>query len=240
MLYTDVLQALKGERLSSVFSSDGTLISASAAPHCGGVLHVLLSHWPMSQRQKCFISLVLHGLLSHWPMLQRQKCFISYGPSWSALTLTYVTETKVFQFLWPFMFCSHADLCYRDKSVSFPMVLHVLLSHWPMLQRQKCFISLVLHDLLSCWPQSQDSCLLFCYGEFCVTADMWLFPSQKDYEGGFDESFPICALFSLCSFLSGNQFTDGSLELHRGNLFSGSDAQSVLLCNLIKSNSEQY
>ena len=33
--YTDLLQALKGERLSSVFSPDGTLISASAAPHCG-------------------------------------------------------------------------------------------------------------------------------------------------------------------------------------------------------------
>ena len=28
---------LKGERLSSVFSPDGTLISASAAPHCGGI-----------------------------------------------------------------------------------------------------------------------------------------------------------------------------------------------------------
>ena len=27
------LQAIKGERLSSVFSPDGTLISASAAPH---------------------------------------------------------------------------------------------------------------------------------------------------------------------------------------------------------------
>ena len=26
-----------GERLSSVFSADGTLISASAAPHCGVV-----------------------------------------------------------------------------------------------------------------------------------------------------------------------------------------------------------
>ena len=34
-LYTDLLQALKVERLSSVFSPDGTLISASAAPHCG-------------------------------------------------------------------------------------------------------------------------------------------------------------------------------------------------------------
>ena len=32
---TDLLQALKGDRLSSVFSPDGTLISASAAPHCG-------------------------------------------------------------------------------------------------------------------------------------------------------------------------------------------------------------
>ena len=32
---TDLLQALKGERLSSVFLSAGTLISASAAPHCG-------------------------------------------------------------------------------------------------------------------------------------------------------------------------------------------------------------
>ena len=34
-LYTDLPQALKAERLSSVFSPDGTLISASAAPHCG-------------------------------------------------------------------------------------------------------------------------------------------------------------------------------------------------------------
>ena len=34
-LYTDLLQAIKGERLSSVFSPDGTLIYASAAPHCG-------------------------------------------------------------------------------------------------------------------------------------------------------------------------------------------------------------
>ena len=33
--YTDLLQALKGECLRSVFSPDGTLISASAAPHCG-------------------------------------------------------------------------------------------------------------------------------------------------------------------------------------------------------------
>ena len=30
----------KGERLSSVFSRDGTLISASAAPHCGGNIEV--------------------------------------------------------------------------------------------------------------------------------------------------------------------------------------------------------
>ena len=36
-LYTDLLQDLKGERLSSVFSPDGTLISASAAPHYGVV-----------------------------------------------------------------------------------------------------------------------------------------------------------------------------------------------------------
>ena len=34
-LYTDLPQALKGEPLSFVFSSDRTLISASAAPHCG-------------------------------------------------------------------------------------------------------------------------------------------------------------------------------------------------------------
>ena len=34
-LYTDLLQALKGEPLSSVYSIDGSLISVSAAPHCG-------------------------------------------------------------------------------------------------------------------------------------------------------------------------------------------------------------
>ena len=31
----EISKALKGERLSSVFLLDGTLISASAAPHCG-------------------------------------------------------------------------------------------------------------------------------------------------------------------------------------------------------------
>ena len=35
MTLYSLLQALKGERLSSVFSSNGTLISASADPHCG-------------------------------------------------------------------------------------------------------------------------------------------------------------------------------------------------------------
>ena len=36
-LHTDLLQALNGEHLSSVISTDGTLISASAASHCGAV-----------------------------------------------------------------------------------------------------------------------------------------------------------------------------------------------------------
>ena len=35
-LYTDLLQALKGQRLSSAFSSDGTSMSASATPHWKG------------------------------------------------------------------------------------------------------------------------------------------------------------------------------------------------------------
>ena len=34
-LYTDLLQALKGERLSTVFSPDGTLICVFAGSHCG-------------------------------------------------------------------------------------------------------------------------------------------------------------------------------------------------------------
>ena len=34
-VYTDLLQALNAERLRSVFSTEGTLISASAAPRCG-------------------------------------------------------------------------------------------------------------------------------------------------------------------------------------------------------------
>ena len=33
--YTDLLQASKREPLSSGFSTDGNLISASAVPHCG-------------------------------------------------------------------------------------------------------------------------------------------------------------------------------------------------------------
>ena len=35
-LYTDLLQALKGEPLNFVLSTEGTLISASTAPNCGG------------------------------------------------------------------------------------------------------------------------------------------------------------------------------------------------------------
>ena len=42
---TDLLQALNRERLSSEFSSDGTLISASAASHCGeGIGAVSYTH----------------------------------------------------------------------------------------------------------------------------------------------------------------------------------------------------
>ena len=38
-MYSYIKTVLKGERLSSVFSPDGTfLISASAAPHCGSAL----------------------------------------------------------------------------------------------------------------------------------------------------------------------------------------------------------
>ena len=36
-LYTDLLQALKRERSSSVLSPDGTLMSASVAPHFGEI-----------------------------------------------------------------------------------------------------------------------------------------------------------------------------------------------------------
>ena len=42
-ILTDLLQALKGDHLSSVFPLDGALISASAAPHCrvcGIAVHV--------------------------------------------------------------------------------------------------------------------------------------------------------------------------------------------------------
>ena len=57
-LYTDLLQALKGERLSSVFSPDRTLISASAAPHCGRNqskvidTHVMSNHCDSCAEQK--------------------------------------------------------------------------------------------------------------------------------------------------------------------------------------------
>ena len=37
-LYTDLLQALNGEALSSAISTDETLISASTAPHCVDML----------------------------------------------------------------------------------------------------------------------------------------------------------------------------------------------------------
>ena len=39
----DLLQTLEGERLSSVFSPDGTLMSASAAPHAQEKSHPSIS-----------------------------------------------------------------------------------------------------------------------------------------------------------------------------------------------------
>ena len=45
----DLFQALKGERLSSVFSPDGILISASAAPHCEAArVKDVLQQWTVS------------------------------------------------------------------------------------------------------------------------------------------------------------------------------------------------
>ena len=37
-LYTDLLQTLNGKPLSSVFSTDGTLTSASGASHCWEII----------------------------------------------------------------------------------------------------------------------------------------------------------------------------------------------------------
>ena len=52
-LYTNLFQALKGERFSSVFSQDGTLISASAAPHCGDRKgHVDRTPWKQTNKQQ--------------------------------------------------------------------------------------------------------------------------------------------------------------------------------------------
>ena len=43
-IYTDLLKALKQEPLSCALSTDRTLISASAAPHCGIEKLLILSH----------------------------------------------------------------------------------------------------------------------------------------------------------------------------------------------------
>ena len=53
-LYTDLLQALKGERISSVFSPDETLISASAAPDCGAEKSVECSMFSLTLRCSLF------------------------------------------------------------------------------------------------------------------------------------------------------------------------------------------
>ena len=63
---TDLLQALKGESLSFVFSLDGTLISASAALQCGFKKEKKSGHLnkkkPEKQSEK-FSALSREGLL---------------------------------------------------------------------------------------------------------------------------------------------------------------------------------
>ena len=49
-------QALKEERLRSVFSPDGTLTSASAAPHCGNSVR---------RKQSCYTTLSKTASASH-------------------------------------------------------------------------------------------------------------------------------------------------------------------------------
>ena len=39
-LYSHLFQVLKGELLSSGFSTDGSIISASAVPHCGQEMRI--------------------------------------------------------------------------------------------------------------------------------------------------------------------------------------------------------
>ena len=49
-IYMDLLRAKKGEPLSSEFSTDGSLISASAVPHCRGSVKNAGLHSRVTQR----------------------------------------------------------------------------------------------------------------------------------------------------------------------------------------------
>ena len=88
-----ILIILKGERLSAVFLPDGTLISASAVPHCGarGVREEVSRRWRnvvnLAQSSENFVSHVIFTLsvivtsdlmlLYHLPISQGQAalCF---------------------------------------------------------------------------------------------------------------------------------------------------------------------
>ena len=80
-----------GERLSSVFSLDGTLISSSAAPHCGGPFHERrrLGSIPLRLCSVYYISIRQNDGLFVSGYLSQTSDFRVREYAYSAVLLTY-------------------------------------------------------------------------------------------------------------------------------------------------------
>ena len=104
--YLDPLQASKGEPLSSLFSTNGTLISASAAPHCEGLLrlgyvfgrvYILCIHsharWSYPNRFSCCVPCLSSAIISlcwFWDRSDYQFTWSAYCQEFLFLALRFI------------------------------------------------------------------------------------------------------------------------------------------------------
>ena len=90
--YTDLLQVLKAEPLSSVFSTGGTLISASAAPHCRGIGSSLSNQLYFHQSMEILMQFCRQtGMLPAGKVLTPGSLAVTtFQKTWCFPVLTYV------------------------------------------------------------------------------------------------------------------------------------------------------
>ena len=135
-LYTDLLQALKGECLSSVFSPDGTLISASTAPHCGELIQTIWIHTTKHHRRhrrhgERHGNPKWKGVIEHWSTGYSQ-CFSVISIFWYNFRILQHKQTYLFlsYFSWPAIIQTNSSLAWK--------VVQKYVHGWTRIMKPRC------------------------------------------------------------------------------------------------------